>query len=72
MNAKFASQMEIAFWNLFIYNLSEKEWVRRFVRFFYHLLPRTSLRDSLKLIGAFAAAGFASGILFYVVVINYL
>jgi len=72
MNAKFTSQMEIAFWDLFIYDLSEKEWVRRMVRFVYQVLPRTNLKQSLKIICAVAAAGFTTGVLFYLVVAAYL
>jgi hypothetical protein len=72
MNAKLTSRMEIAFWDLFIYNLSEKEWMRRLVRLGYRCMPAKTVSDSIKMLAVVAASGFASGILFYVVLASHL
>jgi hypothetical protein len=72
MDAKLTNRMEIVFWDLFIYKLSEKPWVRRAVRAAYQLMPKEGLRESMMVMGVLAATGFASGILVYLVVASWI
>jgi hypothetical protein len=63
MNAKLYNQMEIAFWDLVIYALTESSFVRAMVRILYRFIPGKTLQTVL-----FAAAvGLLSGFIFYVV-----
>jgi hypothetical protein len=63
MNAKLYNQMEIAFWDLVIYALTESRFVRAMVRILYRFIPGKTLQTVL-----FAAAvGLLSGFIFYVV-----
>jgi hypothetical protein len=63
MNAKLYNQMEIAFWDLVIYALTESRFVRTMVRILYRFIPGKTLQTVM-----FAAAvGLLSGFIFYVV-----
>ena len=72
MNANLSRRMELAFWDMIIYMLSESPWARRMVRSIYSIMPKESLQDSMKLLAMLALLGFASGILFYLAAQNLL
>jgi hypothetical protein len=63
MNAKLYNQVEIAFWDLVIYALSESRFVRRLVRSVYRFLPGKTVQTALYA----AAVGLLSGFIVYLV-----
>jgi hypothetical protein len=63
MNAKLYNQVEIAFWDLVIYALSESPFVRASVRRLYRLLPGKNMQTVLIAAGV----GLLSGFIFYMV-----
>ncbi len=67
MNAKLYNQVEIAFWDFFIYTLSESRFFRNFIRSAFQFPSKWSF--AVALIALFCAAfiGLFSGMLLYVV-----
>jgi hypothetical protein len=63
MNAKLYNQVEIAFWDLVIYALSESPFVRTLVRRVYRFLPGKNAQTVLIAAGI----GLLSGFIFYLV-----
>ncbi len=66
MNAKLYNQVEIAFWDFFIYTLSESQFVRRFIRGAFQFSSRWSLAIALVALFCSALIGLFSGMLLYV------
>jgi hypothetical protein len=68
MNAKLYNQVEIAFWDIVIFALTESRFVRSLVRMVFRIMPGKTIQTAF-----FAAAvGLLSGFILYVVAFKFL
>ncbi len=65
MNAKLYTQVEMAFWDFFIYTLSESKFVRSLIRTTAQFMSKWSLALALIAIVSTAFIGLFSGMIIY-------